>query len=87
MLSGPSVDEVCLLKMTQDVDICYFKERDSSHIRLRRGRGNEEYEILKIFPFTSERKAMSIVVRNTMTDRVFAYVKGADSAMLPKCTL
>lgn len=39
------------------------------------------YEILKIFPFTSERKAMSIIVKRP-DGRKFLYTKGADSALL-----
>jgi phospholipid-translocating ATPase len=39
------------------------------------------YEILKVFPFTSERKAMSIIVRKP-DGRMFIFAKGADSSML-----
>jgi len=39
-----------------------------------------KYRVLKYFPFTSERKASSIVVRDH-EDRLFAFVKGADSSM------
>jgi magnesium-transporting ATPase (P-type) len=47
---------------------------------------NEEWELLRTFEFTSERKAMSVIVRDKKTKRVFAHVKGADSSILPKVT-
>jgi magnesium-transporting ATPase (P-type) len=36
--------------------------------------------VLKYFPFTSERKASSLVVRDE-GGQLFAFVKGADSSM------
>lgn len=35
---------------------------------------------MKYFPFTSERKASSVVVRDEQ-NRLFAFVKGADSSV------
>jgi magnesium-transporting ATPase (P-type) len=46
----------------------------------------EEWELLRTFEFTSERKAMSVIVRDKKTKRVFVHVKGADSSILPKVT-
>eukprot|EP00127_Corallochytrium_limacisporum_P006178 Clim_evm17s220 gene=Clim_evmTU17s220 len=39
------------------------------------------YQILDTFPFSSERKRMGIIVRDEQTDRIFFYMKGADSVM------
>ena len=39
-----------------------------------------------MFAFTSERKAMTVIMRNVLTNKVYAFVKGADSSILPKCT-
>lgn len=36
---------------------------------------------MKVFPFTSDRKAMSIIIKSP-TGRRFVFVKGADSFML-----
>ena len=33
--NGPSVDEVALLHMTQDVELAYFNHRDSKHYGLK----------------------------------------------------
>ncbi|KAG5676651.1 hypothetical protein PVAND_006470 [Polypedilum vanderplanki] len=51
--------------------------------------GLVEYEILKVLPFDSNRKCMSIVVRKIGGHDVMLYTKGADSTILPalaKCT-
>lgn len=45
--------------------------------------GNVEYEILKVLPFDSIRKCMSIVVRKIGGHDVMLYTKGADSTILP----
>lgn len=42
-----------------------------------------EYEILKVLPFDSSRKCMSIVVRRTGTQEIVLYTKGADSSIMP----
>jgi len=36
---------------------------------------------LKVFPFTSDRKAMSMIVKKP-NGKIFVYTKGADSSML-----
>lgn len=46
------------------------------------GRGLIEYEVLKVLPFDSNRKCMSIVVRQTGTQEVILYSKGADSTIM-----
>ena len=40
----------------------------------------QSYKIIKSFPFTSERKAMSVIAKRP-DGRVFLYVKGADSSL------
>jgi len=53
---------------------------------LNRKTGKEEqFELLRMFDFTSERKAMSVIVRDA-SGKVWAYVKGADSSIMPMIT-
>ena len=40
-----------------------------------------DYEILLVFPFTSETKRMGIIVRETSTGEIRLYMKGADTVM------
>lgn len=47
------------------------------------GEGAVEYEILKVLPFDSNRKCMSIVVRKIGGHEVMLYTKGADSTIMP----
>lgn len=47
------------------------------------GRGQIEFEVLKILPFDSNRKSMSIVVRQTGAQDIILYTKGADSTVMP----
>ena len=44
----------------------------------------ETYEILKIFEFSSDRKMMSIVVKNIDTKQILVFAKGADMAIIPR---
>lgn len=84
--NGPSVDEVCLLEMARDSAIGSFVNRDSDFVKIKVGEKTEQYGIIKIFPFTSERKAMSIVlVHPHKPGKALCYVKGADSSVFPMC--
>jgi phospholipid-translocating ATPase len=42
---------------------------------------NENYQVLAMFPFTSESKKMSVLVKSVETGRVLYYVKGAEVVM------
>lgn len=41
-----------------------------------------DFKILHVFPFNSDRKRMSIVVRHPKTGKIVCYTKGADSTIL-----
>lgn len=48
----------------------------------------ETYEIIKFYDFTSERRMMSIAVKQVFGDRygpVMVYSKGADTCIKEKC--
>lgn len=58
--------------------------RTPSHILVNTvGRNQIEFEVLKILPFDSNRKCMSVVVRQTGTQDIILYTKGADSSVIP----
>lgn len=42
-----------------------------------------QYEVLDTLEFTSDRKRMSVVVKNSQTGKIFLLSKGADEAILP----
>lgn len=62
--NGASIDEVCLLDMSQTANMLEFWDKDSESFTLQnRINGKEEkYKIIKIFAFESDRKAMSVIV-------------------------
>jgi phospholipid-translocating ATPase len=78
-----SPDEIALVKFTESVGLV-LADRELTYITLRNPNGGlEEYDVLNIFPFTSETKRMGIIVRERRTGAVTFYMKGADSVMAP----
>ncbi|KAJ3022558.1 putative aminophospholipid-translocase [Thoreauomyces humboldtii] len=76
-----SPDEVAIVKWTESVGLAlYFRDRQSIRIRAA---DNQmlDFEILEVFPFTSETKRMGIIVRDASTGEIFFYQKGADAIM------
>jgi len=76
-----SPDEIALVSWTENVGLTLIK-RDLNKILLR---GPDdmlyEYEILQIFPFTSETKRMGIIIRDKKSNEIIFYLKGADTVM------
>ncbi|KAG7087819.1 hypothetical protein E1B28_013759 [Marasmius oreades] len=76
-----SPDEVAIVTWTQSVGLTLtFRDRTRIHLQSPSG-STLTYEILEIFPFTSESKRMGIVVRDTSTSEITFYQKGADVVM------
>ncbi|KAM7534886.1 hypothetical protein Aperf_G00000113594 [Anoplocephala perfoliata] len=76
-----SPDEVALVTWTASVGITLI-HRDQHMMALRLPNGaTVVYEILQLFPFTSEAKRMGIVVRQRDTRKIYFYAKGADAVM------
>lgn len=42
---------------------------------------NENYSVLAMFPFTSESKKMSVLLKSQETGRIIYFVKGAEVVM------
>mmetsp|Transcript_18321 Transcript_18321/g.13172 ORF Transcript_18321/g.13172 Transcript_18321/m.13172 type:complete len:89 (-) Transcript_18321:1588-1854(-) len=64
MYTGPSMDEQCLLNMAKDAKVCYFAERDSESVTLQYESAQENHRIIKVYPFTSERKTMTVIAED-----------------------
>ena len=76
-----SPDEVAIVNWTESVGL-KLVARDQHSIQLQTlDHGKLWFDILEIFPFTSERKRMGIVVRDRNTGEVTFYLKGADVVM------
>lgn len=78
---GMSPDEITLVNAAKKVGY-EFRYRSNKEIEIRIGGVKQVYKLLKIFPFTSDRKRMSIVVRDPNDpDFVISFTKGADNVM------
>lgn len=75
-----SPDEVALVKFAASMG-CGLVGRTLSHITVRCPGGQDAvYEVLHVFPFTSETKRMGIIVRRP-DGRIALYMKGSDATM------
>ena len=76
-----SPDEVAIVKWTESVGLTLVF-RDRTRMTLQAPEGTSmEFEILDIFPFTSESKRMGIVLREVATGEITFLQKGADVVM------
>jgi phospholipid-translocating ATPase len=76
-----SPDEVALVKFTESVGLTLYS-RSLTTMTLKNPLNEyEEYEVLNVFPFTSETKRMGIIVRDNSTKTITFYMKGADVVM------
>lgn len=84
-----SPDEVAIVKWTESVGLT-LTFRDRTSIRLTTPTSSSSptpstitFDVLDIFPFTSESKRMGIVVRDSQTRELVFLQKGADVVMSP----
>lgn len=76
-----SPDEVAIVQYTESVGL-RLVHRDRTRMELQTTVGQRlAFEVLEIFPFTSETKRMGIVIREVETGDVLFYEKGADVVM------
>ena len=76
-----SPDEVAIVTWTQSIGLTLVF-RDRTRIELQTPTGSRiSFEVLDIFPFTSESKRMGIVVKDVRTGEITFLQKGADVVM------
>ncbi|KAI3604960.1 protein transporter [Moniliophthora roreri] len=76
-----SPDEVAIVQWTSSVGLTLtFRDRTSLTLQIPTGE-SLNYEILDIFPFTSESKRMGIIVRDSSSGEIQFLQKGADVVM------
>ncbi|OEH76433.1 cation-transporting ATPase family protein [Cyclospora cayetanensis] len=77
-----SPDEVALVQFASEVGL-RLVQRDEHNMTIEGPCGVVfEYAVLHCFPFSSELKRMGIIVQDKATQRIFFYVKGAETVML-----
>ena len=77
-----SPDEVALVQWTEKVGLALV-HRDLTSMKLRNPFGQIiSYDILQVFPFSSDTKRMGIIVKDTSTNEILFLMKGADTVMI-----
>ncbi|CAI5758671.1 unnamed protein product [Candida verbasci] len=77
-----SPDEAALVAVARDLGVV-FKERLRKSLVLEVYGEEEEFELLEIIPFTSQRKRMSCILRNE-SGKIILYTKGADNVIFQR---
>ncbi|CAF0965236.1 unnamed protein product [Adineta steineri] len=77
-----SPDEIALVEWTEQVGLTLVhRDLQSMTLQLNSTQQMLRYQILQMFPFTSETKRMGIIVRDEQTNEIIFYLKGADIVM------
>jgi phospholipid-translocating ATPase len=83
IFEAESPDELALVNSAYAYGFILENRNPNTVLVSEPGEGAVEYDILKVLPFDSNRKCMSIVVRKIGGHEVMLYTKGADSTILP----
>ena len=73
---GPSPDEITLVDAAKEMEYEFMKATQSTTTINVQG-SPQTFELLEVFAFTSDRKRMSVVIRDNGVIKM--YTKGADS--------
>ena len=77
-----SPDEIALVEWTEQIGLTLaHRDLHSMTLKLNSMQQLYHYQILQMFPFTSETKRMGIIVRDQQTNEILFYLKGADMVM------
>ncbi|KAL0237163.1 hypothetical protein PCE1_000560 [Barthelona sp. PCE] len=83
VLQASSPDEIALVEFAEKCGY-RLKQREIDWMDIVTPAGTtRRYKIEHVFPFSSARKRMGIVLRDTQTNIIYYYLKGADSIMFP----
>lgn len=81
--NASSPDELAFVYFAKLVQ-CEFKGKDEdNNIVMEIGHVNKTFKLLDLFEFDSDRKRMSVIVKDS-TGQITMYCKGADSIMIPR---
>eukprot|EP01133_Synstelium_polycarpum_P010882 gene10882-12678_t len=80
--SSSSPDEIALVNAALNLGI-KFHTRTPHSIGVNVNGEERVYQLLNTLEFTSDRKRMSVIVKDSITKEIILYCKGADSAIIP----
>mgnify|MGYP001096131967 FL=1 len=75
-----SPDEISLVEFAKSVNVELY-ERTQETITLRTPNGDEYYEVLHMFPFSSATKRMGVIIYHKASEKIIFYLKGAEEAL------
>ncbi|XP_075974263.1 phospholipid-transporting ATPase IF-like [Anticarsia gemmatalis] len=78
-----SPDEKALVEAADRVGVTFLGE-EGNNMLLKVGENTEMYERLQVIEFTSERKRMSVILRDK-DGKIWLFCKGAESSVFPLC--
>lgn len=77
-----SPDEITLVQTAEELEFnLNFRDQKKMVLACGANEKQETYNILNIFPFSSETKRMGIILKHKENKKICFYVKGADSVM------
>ncbi|XP_039280038.1 probable phospholipid-transporting ATPase VA [Nilaparvata lugens] len=79
-----SPDELALVETAYNYNVCLLSRMPNSVTVGMLGENPVDYEILKVLPFDSARKCMSVILRFSSNDQIVMFCKGADSTILSR---
>lgn len=82
--SGSSQDELCLIEMAEKKGLAKLVARDATTMTIEVLGETEKYDVVKVFEFSSERKMMSVIVKNHKSDQHYVFAKGASDSLCTK---
>lgn len=85
-MSGASQDELCLLGMVEKKGLARLLARDASTVTIEIMGEIETYDVMKVIEFTSDRKMMSVVMKNCDTGFIRVFAKGASDSVSTRLT-
>ena len=77
-----SPDELALVEAAKSLGFV-LKERSEGQLHIEVNGLRETWQLLVEIPFNSDRKRMSVVLKDPRSKKIILYTKGADSKMLP----
>lgn len=83
---GSSPDEVELVSMAAEINYI-FSEKRAQVFRLNLNGEIKDFTLISKIDFNSDRKRMSVIMRDMQTEKLFLFCKGADSIMMKRLSL
>ncbi|XP_041005255.1 phospholipid-transporting ATPase 2-like isoform X3 [Juglans microcarpa x Juglans regia] len=82
LYKAQSQDEDALVRAAAQLHLVFFN-KNANILEITFNASTIQYEVLETLEFTSDRKKMSVIVKDCQNGRIHLFSKGADEAILP----